>query len=468
MMGKAGRRRRSVLRGTILGGVAALAVGATPAAAAPWSDSRAFEGEAGVNVPIGPGVAFGSGGRGLAAWTPLRPQADDPFAPTQPLAGATLPARSDRFGAGTRLQPRRGRLRAQDFAVYGESRVIVSGLAAGRYEEPPVVAFGRLGERVGTPRTLLDGSQAALTRLASNERGDVALAVVARPRGAGFTRSRVKLLVRRAGGSFSRPVSMSPEGGIDTVSVTMNARGDVLVAAVRNRRVEVHVRTAGGRLLPRQDLGPVRPGAAVEGAIGDGRRAVAIWESQASSLGGGESEAVVGVAIAGRGGRFGAGRELERFGAEAPRPAVTVCAGDANESVEGAAQAGFDPNGDLGTVAWTGFEAGAFVVRAAAVDGGDLGPVQTFTGPRGVCPGDLATDADGRAVLLLEDDGSQAIDAALRLPGATRFDRREVVAGDADGGAAARAAIDPRSGRAVALWRRASQLRYAVRPPIVP
>jgi hypothetical protein len=187
---------------------------------------------------------FDRGGRGLLAYEGFRdtkPKKFTAIAMRDPAAGWA--SRGDLPGITW------GNVRLEHF---GADRVLLAATRArqseplGRAEHALVVAFGRSDGTFGRLRPLdrdVDPPASAV-----NSRG---LAAVA------WTRTltgRVRVTLRRPGGSFRAPVPLSPKhAGVPAVAVS--ERGDVLVAWYRKGAIEARIKRPGHGFGKRQRIG---------------------------------------------------------------------------------------------------------------------------------------------------------------------------------------------------------------------
>lgn len=179
------------------------------------------------------------------------------------------------------------------------------------------------------------------------------------------------VLVVKRGRGFGRPVALDRVQRLgrfrEGVAVAVNEAGDALAVWQRGSRVLARIRTAGGRLLARQDLGRVNREATLSADLGTGRRAVVAAGGQETD-GLGEAaqpyEAWVAVARAGR--PFAPRSRVARVpGANTPAGGIRAVL----------------PESGLAVVAWTGREGGRFVVRARKAGPGRVRPAETLSDP---------------------------------------------------------------------------------------
>jgi hypothetical protein len=448
------RRLRSL---AILPLLLAAAGPAAASAAPPWSPPQPIPG----SDDAFPRLAFTGNGQAAATWTgggggfplvtPGARFAAGRFEPTRPLADG---ARLDLLGG------------------YGRDRLLGAGTRGDR-EPRAVVAFGRPAEAFSRARDV--GPRGVISRVVAldvNRRGDAAVLLTVREASGGPRTGVPYLVVRRAGGSFGRPQRVATGGPTFAGAVAVNPRGDVLVAWARpvrgttgERFVLARIRRAGGPLGAARRLGRATTVPQISAALGEGRRAVVTWIAQPVSEGVTNQPAIVQAAAAPAGERFGPAQRLEQVG-------VT---GAGRYVGQAGARAAIAPDG-RGIVAWTGYSGARFVVRAASVEGTRVGEGQVVSDPaQETVLSDLATGPRGDAVVLglqglrgADPTGPVSVVAAARAPGAAAFGAREVLDGPAQYFEAARAAFDPVTGRALAVWRDLGRdaVTWAVREPV--
>jgi hypothetical protein len=276
--------------------VAAAAILATvpvaASAAPPWSPPRDITG---ASVPVVPAVSFTTAGAGLTAWP--SPSGllgstfqDNAFAPAAPVAG-TGPG-FDAFAGG--------------FALYGQARVAVAGrLASARPGRlgGAGAALGTLERGLGTP-VRLSNAAASGVAIAANADGFVAVA---------FTdRHGTHVSERRPGRRFPRPVLVSGERGAGFPAVTLDPRGDALIAWYVRGRVKTRFRSAAGHFERTRDIGPASRGPRISLGMTKRRRTLVAWTSEAVSEGLATGPAVQSIAYGTRG-RFARRQVLETF-----------------------------------------------------------------------------------------------------------------------------------------------------------
>ncbi len=428
-----------------LAAACALSIGCALAAAPPgwgsppWSDPAAIGGSTG-GFPI---VRFTGGGSAVVVW------GNTIGSSFVHVTAASSSTPSDGFGPAREV----GRLRPVALEPSGPDQVVVLGEVGSRRPRA-VVAFGPATGPLAAPAPIGPRDSRAIA-LAVNRRGDAA-ALVGLCELTACSRMVPALAIRRAGGRFGRPVPIGRRQGRFVGTVAINERGDVLVAwerAARGttgpRNVYARIRTAGGSVGSTRRLARVTPSVRFSAAIGDGRRAVVGWLAQRVSEGFASSPATIGIAAAPPRERFGPSVNLETV----PVTGTGLYVGQAGVAAR------FASDGRL-LLAWTGYEAGRFVVRAAGVSGTAAGPPQIVSDPaQDTVLSDLAVGSRGEALVLglsgirgADPAGPVALVAATRAPGAEAFGGLELVTPGASIEAAG-AAFDPVTGAAVAVWR---------------
>jgi hypothetical protein len=187
----------------------------------------------------------------------------------------------------------------------------------------------------------------------------------------------------------------------------------------------------------------------LQAAIDDKGRLEVAWKTQRVNEGESSSPAVVRYATAASGHGFGAQRTVE-----------TVDAG----RFVGAPGVRMTPESDGRTlIAWTGFEAGHFVVRAADFVDGHRAKSQTLSpATEDAVLGDAAARADGEAIVVWRSGvlgadpaagASPTVFATHRDGGQTSFGGPEQVSEAGENVATApSAALDPVSGRSFVVY----------------
>src|SRR5918999_6318929 len=199
----------------------ALAAVFSPAAAAapPWSPPEPVAGapDAGALLRTAPG------GGGLLTYGVPSIDGSRTTAFGAPIGRDGAVGRSRRIGRG---------LSVDALALYGSDRVLAAGTRVGRDRRPIGVAFGRVGARLGTTRTVLGSAGFALA-LDANRAGDAAI-IASRCVRRRCGRTTPVLAVRRRGRRFGRPVALGPAGRVTAAAASVNASGAVLAVWARD------------------------------------------------------------------------------------------------------------------------------------------------------------------------------------------------------------------------------------------
>ncbi len=404
-------------------------------------------------------------------------------------AGATLAA-DDRPGGGGPLSAAAGLTTVTAAAGTAEGQVVAVGTAGG------AAAFAE-GRAVGTfsPARLL-GGPAAPVAVATAYLGDV---VVASPVWTPRTGWAVAVRVQRHYASALTAPRLVPVGARpEAVAATLDYRGEVLLMWVARGGVYARELAQGGALVPVRRIGVLPPVAAapeVQALLSDDGHAIVAWRWDSPAPGGGTLTTL----------------ELSRFevgaGAPAPPPPTVIerfrdPPGPAAGLERRDPPAPAPPPGALCLVrlsseavmmAWTGRASGRYVVRASPVSlrRGAWAPV-TISGAAGedASLADLVPGPHAEALAVWSATSQRPRTGAGRPAGAERsgveavlraarghyaghgevfFEAPEEVAPPGPYGAPA-AAIDPRTGQAVAAWVARSaggraRVVYALRAP---
>lgn len=254
---------------------------------------------------------------------------------------------------------------------------------------------------------------------------------------------------------FIRNQLAVPEGGPpQALAVALDYRTDALVAWIRGGYL--YARELPGRGAPRevQRVARVSGRVSLSALLSDDYRGILAWSEQS----GGRTSLYLDQSAVGV--RFGSPRLLESAPTPSgPEPAASpLLVRLSNESV---------------MLAWSSPQDGLWSVRTAAIDEHGIGRPATIS-PSGADAllSDLAPGPVGEAIALWTEPQApseasrQAIFAAPGVdtaPDFTVFGAPEEVAAPA-ANSEATLAIDPASGRALAVWRDGSGLRYSVRP----
>jgi hypothetical protein len=411
---------------------ALLLLPAAAPAAPPWSAPTTVA-EGSPFSSSSPAVLYRPAGAGSVLWR----ASSGLFA--APLGAGGQPLEGRRVGAGGN---------GVAFPAFAAGRRFV--IARVRYpsDGPPVLAAGAAdapGERFAFQRLyVLRGYGVLLAAVADADRAG-AVAFGTRP-GSAVRRGRVFLAVR-AGTSkrYRAPVAVSPRGAVHAVAVAANARGDVLAAWERSRRVEGRLRYASGRLGPVLRLGRVRSRARrIDVALADDRRAVVAWLDQTMMEGEATSRARIQAAVRGPRSPFGPAKLLEEF------PDREIAGGTGVEAAIA---------GNWGMVAWTGRRA----VRASIATGGtfdapqDLGPLPDDAYDLGGGLFGLDATPAGKALAVWVDPAAAPSSATVRaatLSGTAgpAFGPAETVSAPGAAMAMPAGALHPLDSTAVVAW----------------
>jgi hypothetical protein len=441
---------------------AALATVAPAAAraATPWSPPAAVPG-----LPPGtPALAFNEAGVGVLATD--AGGGDAPGA-VGPHTLAALADDDDAFSGPAFAITATNVALADRFALYGLQRIVGLGTHFSSRRDRAGLVFGDAGAKLTDVRVRGPADRESVGEaLAASARGDVAATFGVCVNAACIHQS-LSLIVRRAGGS-PRPSIRLDGAAVGQISaVAVNARGDALAVWRTDRGVFARIRTAGGTLFRAERLGdPGQPVRAISAVLTPDRAAAVVWEAQAVSEGDPESAATVDATFKAPGARhhFHASQRL----ATVPRLST-------GHYVSGrAVRAVLGTDGRI-TAAWTAYENGRFVVRAAGLNGGfRFAGAQRLSDPAAdSILADLAAGPNsGLAVAWATGigghdpgAGTPALVTAPRVPGATTFGPAEVVEqGTAPVDATVR--FNPSTGRAVAAWDGGPAIETSVRPPL--
>jgi hypothetical protein len=408
------------------------------AAEAPWSAAQPIAGTDNVGMAH---VVFTRAGHGLAAYSTV--------ALVRPLRTATLHG-AQTTGSGV-FGPARdlGRLNLTALGTYGSDRVIAFGTTGARHPRP-AVAYGTPDAGFGAAHAVGPGRDGQVIDGAVNDRGDAAALLLA-------VRTPY-LVVRRPGHPFGRAVRLG-RGPTISGAVAVNTRGDVLVVWERPlsgvtgaRGIYARVRTSGGQLSKTRRLGTSVPAVSISAALDDARHAVVAWLGQRVSEGDVGSPATIKYAAARPGQPFGPERTVEVVDVTGTGRYVTAPGVRAAIGADGRA-----------LLAWTGYQDGRFVVRAAPVSDGVLGDAQIVSDPSADSVlAALSTGPHGEAVVLARQgirgadpappSGGITLTAAARAAGQATFGPVEIVHASTSFVDVPGVAFDPIHDSAVAVW----------------
>jgi hypothetical protein len=429
---------------------ATLAAPASALAAPPWSAPATIPNALGSSTPI---VVTPAGSAVLLAPISRTAAGSADGPPSELVAlgpyGQSGPAQPVAIAAGL-------------LAAYAGNHVAIAGstLVDGTITDRShsAVALGTAGGALGAAHGLSASTGQHVMGLAGNARGDLAVVT-------GDAAHARTVYVRRAGAaSFRIALRIAVSSKARGATVAVGPKGDVLVVWEDDH--EIFARHLG----PTGHAGAVhRIGDGVQSqlqaAIDAGGRLEVAWKTQRVSEGESDTPAIVRFATAAPGHGFGPQRTVETVGASGTvrfvgAPGVRLIA-EANGST---------------LLAWTGFDASHFVVRATEVVGGHRGTPQTLS-PAGedAVLGDAATGASGAAIVAWRSGvqgadpvpgATEAVFASLRDPGATAFGGPEQVSESGeDVPTAPFAARDPASGRSfVAYAPLSGGVRASARP----
>jgi hypothetical protein len=271
-------------------------------------------------------------------------------------------------------------------------------------------------------------------------------------------------LVRQSGtASPAATQRISAKGHIRSVSVAVNASGDVLAAWDRDGKIEAQLwYGSSARFSGVQQLGTTRTATHIAAALGSDRRATVAWIDQAISSEGGEGAATV-KAVA---------RSASR-GFLLPAKALEVFT-DATLPGGRGIEAAYTGKG-RGVIAWSGRKA----VRAAGVDDRlvgdamDLAPIAPDEERIDLGLGGLAVSPAGQAVVTMVapvDATRTQILAAPLSEGAPAFGPAEAVSPPEVGAHVPSAGFDYASNRLFLAWQippagsEPSRVELATRP----
>ncbi len=329
-------------------------------AAAPWSAPARTAGcSATLAAAPAPSVVFPSAspavrsGPGALLWTaPRGCTTGSSDVTTGEAFGATL-ATDDLPGAGRALAPEGGGL-ADIAAAAGTAlgQVVALGPAQSTGADTGVLAEGKIAGAFGAALPL--GGPAAPVAASSAYLGDVAFASPARTATGWEIAVRVQ---RHYSKSLARarlvPVGASP---IEAVAATMDYRAEVLLVWASGGAVYARQLAAAGALGSTRRLGSFTAGSPdpeLRALVSDDGHAIVAWRNQSASAG--TRTTTIELSISGGGLAFGAPRVLERFrdlGGFVPPAGSLGLLRLSSEAV---------------MIAWTGVDAGRYVVRASPV-----------------------------------------------------------------------------------------------------
>ena len=447
----------AVLTATVAGaGIAPRGSGWTAPAPLPGCDGAAAPQvgfpAAAPAAPVGPGAVVCAGAGGVPALAPI-------------VGGVVSPARPLRLAASGRA-PAPSPLAPFATTTTGDGRIVLATSSANGRGRGAILTEGRATATFRAPQRL--GTAETGVVLARAYLGDTALAA-ALPGGAIAVR-----LQRHYSSAFGPAVTISGgRGAVTALAVTLDYRGDALVAWERGGSVWARELHADGRRLSAQArLGPSGPRPQLQALVSDDNHAIVAWSSTRGAPGAATST-VLRLAISG---------PLLRFAA---RPLTLESFRDPAANVPGPGSLRLVRLSSEGVLlGWTAIQDGLHVVRAAVAGLDGLKPAATVSAPGGdAILSDLEPGPRGEAVALWTVAGDAtarrtgtsplSIDSARGSVGAgarVQFSAPATIAAVAPAAPAASPlvpalAIDPGSDTAIAAWRTGTGVVYARRPP---
>jgi hypothetical protein len=411
---------------------AALAAPASALAAPPWSAPATIPDALGSSTPM----AVTPAGTAVLLAPISRTAAGSPAGPPSELV--TL-APNGEPGAAQPVNVAAGLL-----TTYAKNRVAVAGstLVDGTITDRShaTVALGAAGGALAAARGLSGSTGQHVMGLAGNARGDLAVVT--------GDASHVRTLYVRRAGTTSFRVSLRIAVGSRArgATVAVGPKGDVLVVWEDDHAIFARHLGSTGHAGAVHRIGDGVQ-SQLQAAIDNSGRLEVAWKTQRVSEGESNTPAVVRFATAAPGHGFGAQRTVETVGASGTGRYVAAPGVRLVAEADGST-----------LLAWTGFDAGHFVVRATEVVGGHRGTPQTLS-PAGedAVLGDAATGADGAAIVAWRSGvqgadpvpgATPAVFASERGAGASAFGSPEQVSSTGENVPTAPfAALDPASGR---------------------
>jgi len=308
------------------------------------------------------------------------------------------------------------------------------------------------------------GGPASPIALVSAYLGDVA---IASPAAEADGQSAVRLRVERHHASGFQPavqVSSGAAGAVESLKVALDYRSDALVAWWQRGAIYVRDLPAAGRAHPIQRLAAAAPDPRIAALISDDNRAIVAWSVQRGA------QTSIYLDISTGGVRFHHAVLLERF----TDPDDLRSPGDSPSLIRLSSESVM--------LAFSGEQAGHWVVRTAPIDLHGMRPVETMPTPGAdALLAALAPGPDGDAFVLWTEPqpgpagvakpAQAAIFAARGVdayPGVSIFGKPEEVAAPGPNSSPA-LAVDPGSDRAFAVWRGAGgSIEYAIRTAAAP
>ena len=443
-------------RTTLAVAVAAVVLPAgTASAAPPWSDP----------VDLGPGtgridepqLGFAAAGTPQFTYsftTPEAPALEDTrsaFARRRPGGTVVRDVLRDDMVAQARFGRRSwALLRYRGPRGRGRALLRVSiGTGPGRLGEPWTLARYWAPDYAGAS---IYGS--SLPRIASGPDGSIAIlwTEVAERRRNGTFGARIRLVHRRPGGRFSRPITVAtqaPTGSLRNARLAFHGLRAVTVAYARNRTVEARILRLGGRALKPQTLGRAPESYTdLRVATSPGGRTVVAWGNAHGTEMGAESRYSVRAALRAPGARrFTAAQTLDRGVVQvgAPGEVGAIVADDGTA-----------------TVGWSAYTSSrlftpAEVRVATAAPGRRFAAPQVLAADGRLADLELGKDGAALAVWISPDPSGVTVNAALRRAGARTFAAPETVTAIplrsfSPQGPDPDAAYDARTNRFAVIW----------------
>ncbi len=385
-------------------------------------------------------------GPGAVVWGASRECAGGEGLRVAPIGAGDIPAAA--------AAPRGVRLRGAAQATRApHGKILLGGLAArGRGTGEQLAEGSAAG-----PFAPLGGSEdpPGPLALANGYLGDVALlAPIPEAHGAEGLRLRVQRYYAAGFGAW-RTVSGGAAGRPASVTAAMDYRSDVLAVWRQGDAIDARAMPAKGAPQPPQRLATAVGEPQITAVLSDDHHGIVAWSERHLA------HTSVYLDISREGVRFGTPILLERFAdPDGALPASAVhLVRLRSESV---------------MMAWAGAAQGRWVLRAATIELGGPGAISTLAAPAGdALLAALATGPDDEGLALWSEPQAPASpSSSLFASRVTNAYPRGPIFGAPEQLAppgsytAATVAIDPRSGRAVAVWQVAhGSLEYSVGPP---
>jgi hypothetical protein len=299
--------------------------------------------------------------------------------------------------------------------LQGRAPALAGGFSAHSYGAGPVLAHAYLGDAAA----------------ASVRRGAIAV--------------RVERHYQRSFGHAELiPIRSQP---VSALAITMDFRADVLVVWEQGGSVYAHMLRQSGRTDPTQRVGPSAPAPVLQALVSDNDHGMVAW----STTRGPRTSVYLDLSQAGV--TFAPARELVAFDDPArvgERPGSLALTRLSTENV---------------VMAWTALERGHYVVRSAPAVFASSRPAARLSNPAGQSVlAALAPGAAGEAVAVWTGTSAASADPRAGLaalwaarvgivPGDRVQARPASLLAEPGAGAAASAAVDPASDRALVAWR---------------